>query len=76
MLSFSLRKNIFSLKEKNKNLKGKFSISSSPIFPAFSSFSLFLEYCLHGYSPNQYVLAGWGNNCVLKSQKSFALSGI
>lgn len=57
-------------------LKGKFSISFSPIFQAFSSFSLFLEYCLHGYSPNQYVLAGWGNNCVLKSQKSFALSGI
>ena len=49
------------MQKKIKILKGKFSISSFPIFQAFSSDSLFLEYCLHGYSPNQYVLAGWGN---------------
>ena len=49
MLSFSLRKKIKTLKEKKKNLKGKFLISFFPIFRAFLPDSLFLEYCLHGY---------------------------
>ena len=57
-----LREAVFFLKEKKKNLrkkiktlKGKFSISSFPIFQAFSSDFLFLEYCIHGYGEKMGV---------------------
>ena len=43
-----VRKDFISLKE-------KFSISSFPIFQAFSSDFLFLEYCLHGYGEKMGV---------------------
>ena len=36
-------------------LKGKFSISSFPIFQVFSSDFLFLEYYLHGYGEKMGV---------------------